>query len=97
MVGDSIAKYLRGRESLSSKEGMIKSIVHSGSSKEDMMDNIKAMARKTSALLIMYTGTNNLKNGVNMMKEVKKLVRCIRDKSKKEDIKDTIIKQVSIF
>ena len=34
MVGDSIAKYLRGRESLSSKEGMIKSIVHSGSSKK---------------------------------------------------------------
>lgn len=40
MVGDSIAKYLRERRDLSSKERVIRLIVHSRSTTEDMIDSI---------------------------------------------------------
>ena len=53
----------------------IKVDAHPGSTTVDMLDYIKSIVRKTD-VLVFYTGTNDLANGVNTMKEVRQLVKC---------------------
>ena len=76
VVGDSLVKYLR-REELPSKKNNVKVITHSGSTTEDMLDYIEPIARRKPDTLIIHSGTNDLTNGVNTMKKVRKLVKAI--------------------
>ena len=69
---------------------MVKVIVHSDSTIEDLLDYIKPIARKQLDILKTHTGINDLTNGVNMM-EVRKLVRCIRDIDESEEINIGIV------
>ena len=78
VVGDSLVKYLR-REELSSKNNNVKVIAHPGSTTEETLDYIKPIARRKPDTLIIHTGTNDLTNGVNTMKEVRKLVKVVRE------------------
>ena len=71
VVGDSLVKYL-AREDLSSKKNNVKVITHAGSTTEDMLDYIKPIARRKPDTLIIHTGTNDLTNGVNTMKKLRK-------------------------
>ena len=82
-----MVKYLR-REELSSKKNNVKVITHSGSTTEDMLDHIiKPIARRKPDTLIIHTGTNDLTNGVNTMKKVRKLVKVVREIDESEKIK----------
>lgn len=65
---------------------MVKVIAHSGSTTDDLLDYIKPIARKQPDILIIHTGTNDLINGVTTKKEVRKLVRYIRDIDENEEI-----------
>ena len=87
VVGDSLVKYLR-QEELSSKKNNFKVITHPGSTTEDMFDYIKPIARRKPDTLIIHTATNDLTNGVNTMKKVRKLVKVVReiDESEKNKI-----------
>ena len=84
-----MVKYLR-REELSSKKNNVKVITHLGSSTEDMLDYIKPIACRKPDTLIIHTSTNDLTNGVNTMKKVRKLVKvvCEIDDSEKINRKD---------
>ena len=42
--------------------------------------------RKNSDFLVIYTGTNDLTKGVNTMKEIRKLVKCLRDLDKDKEV-----------
>ena len=86
IVGDSLVKYLR-REKLSSKKNNVKVITHPGSTTKDMLDYIKQIARKKPDILIIHTGTNDLSNGVNTMKKVRKLVKVVCEIDESEKIK----------
>ena len=86
VVGDSLVKYLR-REDLSSKTNDVKVITHPGSTTEDMLDYIKPIARRKPDTLIIHAGTNDLTNGVNTMKKVRKLVKVVREIDESEKIK----------
>ena len=86
IVGDSLVKYLR-REKLSSKKNNVKVITHPGSTTEEMLDYIKQIARKKPDTLIIHTGTNDLSNGVNTMKKVRKLVKVVCEIDESEKIK----------
>ena len=86
VVGDSMVKYLRG-EDLSSKKNIVKIIAHPGSTTDDMLDYIKPVVRKKPDTLIFHTGTNDLTNGVNTMKKVRKLVKVVREIDESEEIK----------
>ena len=77
-VGDSLVKYLR-REELSSIKNNVKVITHPGSTTEDMLDYIKPIARRKPDTLIIHAGTNDLTNGVNTMKKVRKLVKVVSE------------------
>lgn len=70
---------------------MVKVIGHSGSTTDDLLDYIKPIARKQPDILIIHTGTNDLINGVTTKKEVRKLVRYIRDIDENEEIKIGIV------
>ena len=86
IVGDSLVKYLR-REKLSSKKNNVKVITHPGSTTKDMLDYIKQIARKKPDTLIIHTGTNDLSNGVNTMKKVRKLVKVVCEIDESQKIK----------
>ena len=86
VVGDSLVKYLR-REELSSKKNNVKVKTHTGSTTEDMLDYIKQIARRKPDTLTIHTGTNDLTNGVNTMKKVRKLVKVVREIDESEKIK----------
>ena len=84
-IGDSMMKYLR-RENLTSKNYEVKIAAHPGSTTEDLIDDIKPVVRKNPNFLVIHSGTNNLTNGVNTMKEIRKLVKCLRDLDKDEKV-----------
>ena len=86
VVGDSLIKYLR-REELPSKKNKVKVLTHPGSATEDMLDYIKSIAWRKPDTLIIHAGTNDLTNGVNTMKRVRKLVKVVREIDESEKIK----------
>ena len=71
VIGDSIVKHLRSDE-LSSSDKSISIMRHPGCSLENMVDYVKPVARKKPDTLIIHVGTNDLANGVNTMKKVRK-------------------------
>ena len=55
-----------------SQNNNVKVITHPKSTTEDMLDYIKLIARRKPHTLIIHTGTNDLTNGINTMKNVRK-------------------------
>ena len=86
IVGDSMIKYVR-REELSSRHHNARVLSHPGATTDDMLDYVKPIVRKKPDYLLIHTGTNDLTNGVNTMKKVKKLTKIIRELDKDEEIK----------
>ena len=86
VVDDLLVKYLR-REGLSSKKDNVKVITHPGSTTGDILNHIKPIARRKPDTLVFHTGTNDLTNGVNTMKKVRKLVKEVRKIDELEKIK----------
>ena len=68
-------KYLR-RGNLSSKNKDVKVDAHSGSTTVDMLDYIKPIVRRKPDVLVIHTGTNDLKNGVNTMQRLDNLLNA---------------------
>ena len=79
-------KYLR-RDNLSSKNNDVKVDAHPGSTTLDMLDYIKPIVRRKRYVLVIHTGTNDLTNGVKTMKEVRQLVKCVKELDKEEEVK----------
>ena len=52
-----------------------------------MLDYIKPIARRKPDTFIIHTGTNDLTNGVDAMKKVRKLVKVVCDIDESEKIK----------
>ena len=72
---------------MSSKKNNVKVITHPGSTTEDMLDYIKPIARRKPDTLIIHTGINDLTNGLNTMKKVRKLLKVVSEIDKSEKIK----------
>ena len=69
-------QYLR-RDNLSSKNNDVKVEAHPGSTTLDILDHIKPIVKRKSDVLVIHTGTSDLTNGVNTMKELRQLVKCM--------------------
>ena len=85
VIGNSMIKYLR-RENFSSKNYEVKIAAHPASTTEDLIDYVKTVVRKKTDFLVIHTGTNDLTNGVNTMKEIRKIVKCVRDLDKDKKV-----------
>ena len=48
----------------------------------DILDHIKPGLRKAPEQIIIYTGTNDISNSTNYLKNVKKIVKLVKEMSK---------------
>ena len=55
------------------------------------------VVRKKTNFLVIHNGTNDLTNSVNTMKEIKKLVRCVKDLDKDKDLNIGFLSVISRF
>ena len=76
-------KYLR-RDNLSSKSNDFKVDPHPRSTTVDMLNYIKPIVRREPDVLVIHTGANDLTNGVNTKKEVRKLFKSVKELRKEE-------------
>ena len=58
----------------------------SGYTAEDMLDIVKQAARRKPEATIIYAGTNNITQDINTMKNIRKIVKSIRDCSKNTQV-----------
>ena len=72
---------------ISLKNNDVKVDAHPGSTAVDKLDYIKPIVRRKPDVLVIQTGTDYLRNGVNTMKEVRKLVKCVKELDKEEEMK----------
>ena len=72
---------------MSSKNDDVKVDAHPGSTTVDMLGYIKSIVRKKPDVLLIHTGTNYLTNGVNTMKVVRQLVKCVKELDKEDEVK----------
>ena len=52
---------------------------HPGTTTEDIVDFIKPVIRKKPDAVIIHAGTNDLTNGTNTVKQVRKITKTIRE------------------
>ena len=52
---------------------------HQGTTTEDIVDFITPVSRKKPDAVIIHAGTNDLTNGTNTMKQVRKIVKTIQE------------------
>ena len=79
-------KYLR-RKNLSSKNYEDKITAHPVSTTEDLIGYVKPVVRKKKTdFLVIHTRTNDLTNDVTTMKEIRKIVKCVRDLDKDKKV-----------
>ena len=77
ILGDSMIKYVSGRNISDYMNVKVRS--HPGASTEDLIDYVKPIASKKPKMLVIHTGTNDLPNGMNIIKKVKKDAQSIRE------------------
>ena len=79
-------KYLR-RKNLSSKNYEVKITAHPVSTTEDLIGYVKPVVRKKKTdFLVIHTRMNDLTNDVTTMKEIRKIVKCVRDLDKDKKV-----------
>ena len=77
VVGDSI---LNGIEEKGlSKKHRVRVRPHSGANSEDLTDHIKPIIRRKPDALIIHIGTNDLTSNIDTVKQLKSIVKSIRD------------------
>ena len=85
IVGDSIVKHLTGPRI--SKKNNIKIKTNPGATTEDIIGYIKPSIRKKPDFLLVYSGTNNLTNGINTMTKIWKVVATVEEMENERKIK----------
>ena len=86
LVDESMTKLVR-HEELSSKLNNVKILTHPGSTAADMVDYIKPIVSRKPDALVIRTGTNDMSNDVNTLKNVRNIVNVIREIDVDEEVK----------
>ena len=86
LVDESMTKLVR-HEELSSKLNNVKILTHPGSTAADMVDYIKPIVSRKPDALVIRTGTNDMTNDVNTLKNVRNIVNVIREIDVDEEVK----------
>ena len=56
--------------------------LHPGASTENLIDHIKPATRKNPDIVVIHTGTNDLRNNCNIVKKAKKLISAVNEGDK---------------
>ena len=78
-------KHVTGREV--SRDDSVKIWCHPGATTDDIIDNVKATARKKPGMIIIYTGTNDIQNEVNILQKVRKVITTNKEIDINNEIK----------
>ena len=78
IIGDSMLRYQR-LKFLSKNNNFVNVIFHPGATREDIGDFFKLVFRKKLDAVIIHAGTNDLTNGTNTMKHVRKIAKTIQE------------------
>ena len=78
IIGDSMLRYQR-LKFLSKNNNFVNVRFHPGATREDIGDFFKLVIRKKLDAVIIHAGTNDLTNGTNTMKHVRKIAKTIQE------------------
>ena len=78
IIGDSMSCYQRPKF-LSKNNNFVNVRFHLGTTTEDIVDFIKPVIRKKRDAVIIHAGNNDLTNGTNTMKQVRKITKTIQE------------------
>ena len=78
IIGDSMLRYQRPKF-LSRNNNFVNARFHQGTTTEDIVDFITPVSRKKPDAVIIHAGTNDLTNGTNTMKQVRKITKTIQE------------------
>ena len=84
IIGDSMLNGIHERGMNKDQNIKVKIRKYPGASSIDILDHIKPSFRKAPEQIIIHAGTNNISNNTNYLKNVKKIVKLV-----KENCKDT--------
>ena len=79
ILGDQMVKDLN-------EYGLSKNQSFSGYTTEDMLDIVKPAARRKPDAIIIHSGTNDITRDINTMKNIRKIVKSIRDSSENTQV-----------
>ena len=85
IVGDSIVKHLTGPGI--SKKNHVKIKTNPGATTENVIVYIKPSIWKKPDFLLVYSGTNDLNNGINTMTKIRKVVATVGEMDNQKKIK----------
>ena len=79
MAGDSVLHGVNGKGLSKSHNVKVKN--YSGATIEDILDKIDDLLKSKPDCLLVHVGTNDLKNNVNLLNSVKKMVKKVKNSS----------------
>ena len=82
IVGDSMLNGIQERGLNKDSNVKIKLRKYPGASSMDLLDHIKPSLRREPDQIILHAGTNDISNDINYLKNVKKIVKMVRETSK---------------
>ena len=77
MAGDSVLHGVNGKGLSKSHNVKVKN--YSGATIEDILDKIDDLLKSKPDCLLVHVGTNDLKNNVNLLNSVKKMVKKVKN------------------
>ena len=77
IFGDSMIKYMNGREI--SRSSLVKIRSHLGATSEDLIDYVRPTARKNPKMMVIHSGTNDITNKVNTLQKIRKVINAIKE------------------
>ena len=78
IIGNSMLHYQRPKF-LSKNNNFVNVRFHPGTTTEDIVDFIKPVIRKKPDAVIIHAGTNDLTDGTNTIKQVRKITKTIQE------------------
>ena len=70
-------KYLNGRQISRSSSVKIRS--HPGATTEDLIDYVRATARKKPKMMVIHSHTSDITNKVNTLQKIRKVINAIKE------------------
>ena len=92
IIGDSLLNDIHERGMNKDENIKVKIRKYPGASSIDILDHIKPSLRKAQEQIIIHAGTNDISNNTNYLKNVKKIVKLV-----KETCKDTKLSFSSVI
>ena len=82
MIGDSMYNVIHQTGMKKDENIKVKIRKYPDASSIDILDHIKPSLRKASEQIIIHTGTNDIFNNTNYLKNVKKIVKLVKQTCK---------------